>query len=257
LGLIIDHTRASVNRRHDMAQGGLPGEPIGGMWSRLPRWGGPAAAVIVAVIALVQPVAGVARTVPITTQRVVLPTWFRTVAPHLNRHQVLLIFPSAFNSPQTVLTWQAVNRMHYSMVNGGLPVGLLVYTGKEHNGAGVIAWVSLLPELPEYANSDDLGFVRQALGEWGVTTVVIPDQPSLPVYDQIPSVTLAAALITAATGELPIHQADAWVWTGVDKAPHSALPSGARFYVCTKGKPSHGAPAVNAATKCVLGMAVG
>jgi hypothetical protein len=253
LGLIIDHTRASVNRRHDMAQSGLPGQPIGGRWSRLPRWGGSAAAVIVAVIALVQPAAGVARTVPITTQRVVLPTWFRTVAPHLNRHQVLLIFPSAFNSPQTVLTWQAVNRMHYSMVNGGLPVGLLAYTGKEHNGAGVIAWVSLLPELPEYANSDDLGFVRQALGEWGVTTVVIPDQPSLPAYDQIPSVTIAAALITAATGELPMHQADAWVWTDVDKAPHSPLPSGARFYVCVKGMPPHGVSAVDAATRCVLG----
>jgi hypothetical protein len=252
LGLIIDHTRTSVSRWREAAQEGERGKSTGDVRSRLPRWGGVAAALLVAVIALLQPAAGVARTVPVTTQPVVLPAWFRTVAPHLGPHQVLLIFPSAFSSPQTVLTWQAVNRMRYSMVNGGLPVGLLTYTGKEHNGAGVIQWVSLLPELPEYANSGDLAYVRQALGEWGVTTVVIPDQPNLPPYDQIPSVTVAAALITAATGELPVHQADAWVWTDVDKASERTLPSGARFYLCVKGKPSHGASAVDAATRCVL-----
>jgi hypothetical protein len=253
LGLIIDHTRSSVNRWRDVAQEGTPGQSAGGARSGLPRWGGAAAALLVAAIALVQPAAGVARTVPVTTQPVVLPNWFRTVAPHIDPHQVLLVFPSAFSSPQTVLTWQAVNRMHYSMVNGGLPVGLLAYTGKEHNAASLIGGVSIFPGLPEYVYTDDLPFVRQALSEWGVTTVVIPDQPSLPAYDRIPSVTLAAALITAATGELPVHQADAWVWTDVEKAPQRALPSGAQFYLCVNGKPSHGVSAVAAATRCVIG----
>jgi hypothetical protein len=252
LGLIIEHTNVEVNRRRQMAQHRSTGQSTGFPWSRLPRWAGAATGVIIAAIALVQPAADIAPTIPITTQRVVLPTWFRVVAPHLNQHQVLLVFPSAFNSPQTVLTWQAVDKMHYSMINGGLPVGLLAYAGKEYNGAGVIAWVSLRPELPEYSNSNDLLFVRQALGEWGVTTVVIPDQPSFPAYDQIPSVTVAAALITAATGELPIHQADAWVWKDVEKAPQHALPSGAQFYQCIKGKPSHGEAVVEAATRCVL-----
>ena len=65
-------------------------------------------------------------------------------------------------------------------------------------------------------------------------------------------VTLAAALITASTGELPIHQADAWVWMDVKKAPQPVLPSGAQFFRCTKGEPSRGVPAVQAASSCVL-----
>ena len=129
------------------------------------------------------------------------------------------------------MTWQAVNRMHYSMVNEGGPAGILQRAGEERPGATVISdatspLVSSLPtELHWLASTNNIAAVRRALSEWGVTMVVIPDQRSLPSYDQIPSVTLPAALITAATGEPPINRADAWVWTRVNHLPPRAIPS--------------------------------
>jgi len=38
----------------------------------------------------------------------------------------------------------------------------------------------------------------------------------------------------------------------VKKAPQPVLPSGAQFFRCTKGEPSRGVPAVQAASSCVL-----
>ena len=82
--------------------------------------------------------------------------------------------------------------------------------------------------------------------------VVIPDQPDLPTYDQISSVTSAAALITAATGQPPVHQSDAWVWTGVGHAHALCRSSRPRLTRCTTGVASRGVAAVRQATACVL-----
>jgi hypothetical protein len=261
LGLIIDHTYLAVNRRSDVFRAGPHRESKEGVWSRLPEWSGAVAGVIVAAIALVPPALYVAQTLPFTTRPVALPTWFRTVAPHLAGHQVLLIFPAPFTAYDNPMTWQAVNRMHYSMVEEGGPAGSLSRAGKETQGATVIANASssILPgsSLRSSTSASDLASVRRALSEWGVTMVVIPDQPDLPTYDQTPSVTYAAALITAATGELPIYQADAWVWSGVDEVTPSGLPTSARFSTCTQGVASRGMSAVDAATRCVLGASAG
>ena len=92
LGLIVDHIYLAVDRRAEVAQSQTSGQVIEGLWSRLARWAGAAAGVIVAGIALVPPAVYLAQSIPITTRAVDLPTWFRTVAPHLNGHQVLLVF---------------------------------------------------------------------------------------------------------------------------------------------------------------------
>ncbi len=55
------------------------------LWARLPQWTGCRVAAVVAVIALVQPASYLARTIPMTTVPVALPTWFTAVAPHLPR----------------------------------------------------------------------------------------------------------------------------------------------------------------------------
>jgi hypothetical protein len=99
--------------------------------------------------------------------------------------------------------------------------------------------------------ANNIRAVRKALAQWGVTMVVIPDQPNLPIYERIDSVTAAAALITAATGRQPVHQANAWVWTDVEHSvPHIARQPSLSF--CTRGLPTHGTAAVDAATDCVI-----
>jgi hypothetical protein len=256
LGLIVEHTYVSISGRPRAAR--AHSQPGSGWWLRLPRGSGAVVAVVVAVIALVPPAAYLAQTVPFTTRPAVLPNWFRTVAPHLAGHQVLLttVEPSPWRD--NPMTWQAVNRMHYSMVNEGGPAGLLQRTGLERPGATVISdatspLVSPLPtELHWLASTNNIAALRRALTEWGVTMVVIPDQPSLPSYDQIPSVTLPAALITAATGERPIYQADAWVWTGVGHLPPTTIPSTPRISGCIVRQGTHAVAAVDAATACVL-----
>jgi hypothetical protein len=90
------------------------------------------------------------------------------------------------------------------------------------------------------------------LDNWGVTMIVIPDQTDLPLYDQTPSVVTATALITAATGERPIHQADAWVWNAVRSAPQPVRVTGAQLQGCTAGLASRGVLAVDTSTACVL-----
>lgn len=195
--------------------------------------------------------------VPVTTEPVVVPTWFRNVAPHLVGNQVRLVFPAPFAYLESAATWQAVDRMHYSMAGGVGPGGVMSRAGREREGQIAIANASFsfVPDLRMLTTADDVSAVRQALDGWGVTMVVMPDQTDLPVYERTQSVTLAAAMVTAATGQRPIHQADAWVWAGVDHASPPAIPTDARYSECTTGVASRGAPAVEAVTACVLAAA--
>jgi hypothetical protein len=82
--------------------------------------------------------------------------------------------------------------------------------------------------------------------------VVIPDEPGLPIYDQVISVPTAATLVTAATGERPLHQANAWVWTAVDRRRPTGVPSTAALGSCTSRVPPSGTAAVESATACAL-----
>ncbi len=256
LGLIVDHSYVAVNRRSESARAGRQRGPEGGGRSRSSQWPGAVAGIVVAAIALVPPALYIAQALPYTTPPIALPTWFRTVAPHLPPHQVLLIFPTPFTAYDNPMTWQAVNRMHYSMAEQGGPAGSLSRAGKETAGAVALANASTSflqgPSLRSATSAGDLESVRKALSDWGVTMVVLPDQPDLPTYDQIPSVTYAAALITAATGKLPIHLADAWVWSGVGGTSPTAVPTSVRFSMCTQGAASRGVSGVEAATRCVL-----
>jgi hypothetical protein len=81
--------------------------------------------------------------------------------------------------------------------------------------------------------------------------VVIPDQPGLPRYEQVASVPSSLALMTAAIGNRPIHQADAWVWTGVGNAVPSGVPTSAAYQACLVGPGGTPTPTVTIAG-CIL-----
>jgi hypothetical protein len=219
LGLILEHVYLDVNRW--FARAGAKGATAQAPETRTTprRWAGAAVAAVVAVAALAQPVAYLSKIVPMTTNPVDLPTWFTTVAPSLHGHQVFLVLPAPFTSYDNSMTWQAVDDMSFTMVGEGGPGGIQVRAGYRNTylqtAGAALADVSSPSEVATPITRNDISAVRQALHYWRVTTVILPDQPSLPQYDRVSSVPAAAALITAATGHHPIHQAGALVWTGV------------------------------------------
>ncbi len=264
VGLIVDHARAAVAERavavqavavQAVAERGRaePSSPSTAVRPGPSRrtWLGPTVATVVALLAIVPIVVYLTTGTPITTRPVAVPNWFRTVGPHLTGHQVLLVLPAPSSLRESAMTWQALNTFHYSMVGVGGPGGAPVRAGGEQLGLTTIDDVSF-SFTAVTLGPQEVRAVRHALDAWGVTMVVIPDQPDLPVYDRIPSVTVGAALISAATGRTPIHQADAWVWGDVERAGPSVAPSAERFRQCTVGRADQGAPAVHEATSCVL-----
>jgi len=269
VGVIVDDTRDAVNAAYDS------GAPAAGTGEgrRLRRWPGAAGGLVVAVVAVAPPAAYVAQNIPFTVEPIVLPTWFRTVAPHLAGHPVVLALPAPFSATkaglkwtdasgrsyplifsgkQAAMTWQALSGQRFSMVgSGGLGAGT-VRTRAENEGQNVISQVTFAYGAPPVVTSDDIEAVTRALRGWRVDTVVLPDQPELPAYDTVASVPDMAALITGATGITPVHTADAWVWNGVRVAPPPTTPATDRFASCTAGPGGAGVAAVEHVDACML-----
>ncbi len=243
LGIIVDHTHRAVSRSRAVSPG---------------RAGRRAtvAALVVAAIALVPVGAYLAQTVPMTTQAVVLPTWFETVAPRLPAGQVLLAFPAPFTVDtdypvQSAMTWQAVDRMHYAMVGAGGPGSRVTPPGAERRGQALVAELSGQFDVTSFT-TDQVRALRRALDAWGVTTVVLPDQPGLPPYDQVVSATSTAAVLSAAIGLPPVLQHSAWVWDRVGQAPAWTAGPADRLVGCAGGVADRGAAAIESTTACVL-----
>ena len=207
LGLVLDHAYRTVLDR-----------PRRSLATVVLAW---CAGIGVACVALVPIGTYFADGLPLTTQKVQLPEWFRTVAPNLPAKQVLLVFPYAFR--QSNMTWQAVDRMSFAMVGGGGPNSLPSRAGKERDGARYLSNVSIAGG-PQDIGPGEVAAVRAALDGWGVTGVVFPDPAVLPSYEQVYLVRTAVVLMTAATGQLPEYRGRAWVWTGVDSAPPGHQP---------------------------------
>lgn len=244
LGLIVDHVFVGVGRwsaTGPRRQAGALRGPVAGAL----------AGVVVAAIALVPIVWYYADGVPLTTVPVVLPAWFRTVAPHLRGHQVVLAFPVPYVFFQSAMTWQAVDGMSYAMVGGGGPDALPERAGKEKNGQVAIGNLSISAGAQSVTPAE-VAVVRQALDGWGVTMVVVPDPTGLPRYEQLHLVRTTVMVMTAATGRLPTRQAGAWVWTGVDRSGPPVLTSPERFATCGTGPPDGTVDSIDRSAACVL-----
>ncbi len=232
LALVADHVRGTLPRR----------------WGRNRRAVVLADGVALAVlaVAVVPPAAYLAQTLPLTTQPVVLPNWFRTVAPRLPARQVVLVIPAPFSVIQSSLTWQSQDHLSFAMAGGDGP-------GSQPDGVGghPLAQSLLTGVSGSFAHASvtptGILAVRAALGAWGVTVVVLVDQPGLPAYDRPFAPDAAAGLLTASLGEVPRYQEQAWVWTVGPVQPSPATPSAARFARCTS---TGGIASVSA---CVLG----
>ncbi len=190
----------------------------------VPDWRGLIGATAVVAAALVPIVATFAPRLPFTMQAVILPRWYKQVAPTLPAKSVLLAYPAPFSGIPVSMSWQAVNRMHYSQAGGGGPQGVAARAGSAAPGFRTLADLSWgVGAPPPSGRLAQLGAVRHALSVWRVTTVVVSTNPAVPTLQQGQDPVYAAAFMTASLGRLPVTQADAWVWYGVDTRPGLAL----------------------------------
>ncbi len=269
LGIVVDHSYASVTRWYAVRSGVVHPEapPVEGQARRINPgttdrahkpwvgWAGALAGLTVAGIALVPIGFYLSQNLPIPVQSSShVPSWFRTAARHLGPKQVLLVLPDSLKA-QGPLVWQIADGMGYALAD---KVGSSGTAAKEPAGLKVLTEASLTTNIPSASYGEaaltitpgKIAAVRSALHEWGVTMVVIPDQPGLVRLAQLASVPAAAALITAATGQLPVHQEGAWVWTGVNHASPSIVTTTSNFSECTSAG-SRGTAAVDAALACI------
>jgi hypothetical protein len=175
--------------------------------------------------------------IPLTVRVVRTPKWFTAAAPDLGSHLVVLPYPAALGGIQASMAWQATEGMTFSMVGGGGPGISPSRAGPERPGLDILNRASFPlgpPPLPTAAN---LLAIRQVLHGWGVTTIVVPDQPGLPTYDRGRSVPYAVGLFTAAVGAAPARQARAWVWTIGTTLPAPIPMTAVTFAHCTGGVP--------------------
>jgi hypothetical protein len=252
LGLTVDHVHAFAARwatsRSTPSERPGEREPI----TSAGRWSGAVAALLISTLALLPPLVYLSQTLPMTAVSVAVPDWFREVGPGMSGHNVVLVLPSPY-SKESPMAWQATDEMSYDIVGGAGPGESGARIGKELPAYLVLDTYTKGPMTSIQATTtQQITQVRNGLDGWGVTTVVVPDQPQLPEYDQIPSVTAATALMTAVTGRKPEYKSHAWVWQNIDRSPRPATISGSQLRACTASLATRGNEAVQSATACVL-----
>jgi len=232
-GLALDHARTWLSARSPSAAASAGG------------WG-------IAVLALLPSVVALAPNLPLTTRPVVVPTWYATRGAALPPGRVLLTYPVPFSGLQSSEAWQAATSMRWAQAGGGGPQGQPSRAGAARPGFEVLSAASLPLGPAPAATPANLAAVRHALALWRVTTMVVPDQPDLPVYQQGRGAAFAVGYLTAVLGESPTYDHSAWVWGSVATAPVPVPVSGPAFAHCTTGPP---ATAVDrqAVPACILG----
>lgn len=211
----------------------LPGGPArspSARWARDgARW---ALAGGVAAVALVPLATSMAPALPFYIQGVDLPRWYVHVAPRLPAGQVVLAYPSPSPWIQTSLTWQAVDRLHFTLPTGGGPQGTLDRAGREKPGWKVLSQLSYGLTPSPTGTPAQLAAVRRALGDWRVDIVVITYRPGGTPLVEGRDPPYAAAFMTAVIGRPPVVQDGAWVWYGVRHLSTPLRVDGALLQAC-------------------------
>ncbi|HEX7442830.1 MAG TPA: hypothetical protein VF320_03025, partial [Acidimicrobiales bacterium] len=220
--LAVDHAHAALEPR------GASSAATSGRATGWLAWG------LVALV-LVPTVVALAPNLPLTTRAVVLPRWYVHQGAVLPPGRVVLAYPVPSSGLQSSEAWQAVNTMAWAQASGGGPQGQPFRAGAARPGFEVLSAASLpLGPAPDPTPAN-VAAVRDALRLWKVTTVVVPDQPGLPLYEQGRSGAYASGFFTAVLGTLPTYVDSAWVWNDVGAAPAAAPVPGRDFAACTTG----------------------
>ncbi len=229
--IIVDRSRSAALRRFTPAAA-----PGADRWTAS-RAGAVAVAVAVAVslVALAPVASALAPNLPLSVQPVIVPSWFLTAADHLPSGRVLLTYPFATADSQASIPWLAIGGMRYQMAGGGGPAGTVARSGADRVGFSVLRQASVPLLAAPTLSASNLEAVRSAMRDWGVTTVVVPDDAGLPAYQTARGTGFGVAFFTAVLGSEPVYQDHAWVWsdTGHRPPPLSLAPSD--LAACTDG----------------------
>jgi hypothetical protein len=221
----------------------------------LPDWRGTCVSLLVAVVAVLPIATTFSPDLPFAMRPVILPRWYATVAPNLPAGRVLLSYPAPFSGIQSAMSWQAVNRIHYSQAGGGGPQGQAFRAGSAEPGFTVLTALSLgIGEPSPAGTAAEYAAVRHALDVWGVNTVVIATNLGAPLLQQGRDPTYAAAFMTAALGRLPVLEQGAWVWYDLQvgrNRPLAVPPGTLASCVAQAGDLTGRVPATMQAPQCV------
>ena len=223
LAIIVDRSRSGTSgaftrrreRRRPTEQGG----------DRAPERTASAVALAVAAVALVPVVAVLAPNLPLTVQPVTVPRWFTVTAERLPPDEVLLSYPFPTADSQSAIAWQAVGRMPFQMAGGGGPSGTAARAGANAPGFDVLTMASVPLGPAPVPTAKDLRAVREAMGNWGVTMVVVPDDTGLPAFETGRGTSFGVAFFTAVLGSPPLRQDHAWIWSDVSNRQPVAVPA--------------------------------
>jgi hypothetical protein len=189
--------------------------------------------------------------VPLTARPVALPRWFSAVGVTLPPGKVVLTYPLPFSGLQSSQAWQAVDHMQWAQAGGGGPEGQPSRAGRARAGFEVLLDASLPLGVAPVPSRSALAAIRGALRQWRVTTIVIPDQTDLPLYEQGRSTAYAVGLFTAAMGRRPAYTDSAWVWSAPAQTAVPIVMTDRSFDNCVTGTPSM-TSSPQAVSSCVL-----
>jgi hypothetical protein len=213
LAIIVDRSRSGAlewfTRRRDGRRPTLQGRDGPSQW----RAG--AVALAVASVAMVPVIAVLAPNLPLTVQPVTVPRWFTVTAQHLPPHEVLLTYPFPTADSQSAIAWQAIGQMHFQMAGGGGPSGTVARAGANALGFDVLNMASVPLGPAPVPTLKNLRAVREAMRNWGVTMVVVPDDTGLPTFETGRGTSFGVAFFTAVLGSPPLRQDHAWVWSDI------------------------------------------
>jgi hypothetical protein len=242
-GLVVDHAHSALEARRPSRAEGTGRSARGGL-----AWG-------LLVLSLVPTALALWPNLPLTTRTVVLPSWFARHGPTLPPGRVVLAYPVPSSGLQASEAWQAVNAMAWAQASGGGPQGQPFRAGAARPGFEVLSAASLpLGPAPD-PTPTNVAAVRNALHLWHVTTLVVPDQAALPLYERGRSSAYASGFFTSVLGVAPNYVDSAWVWEAVGTATRPSPVSAGSFAACTTG-PTAAAAARLAVPNCILDAAV-
>jgi hypothetical protein len=165
---------------------------------------------------------------------------FTTVGTTLPVSDVVLTSPFASSGLRAPMTWQAVAAQRWSLVGGwGITPTPPAHPSVRQRAVARATFdlINLsdgfLP-LPA-GRPDESERLRTAMLDWGVTTVVLPDERNWPASLRGRSVPVAVGTFTAALGVGPVRQAGAWVWNVPRRPGPPMIVREADFIACTTG----------------------
>ena len=148
------------------------------------RLNGTTVASALAVVMLVPTAVALWPNVPLTTRAVVLPRWYAEVGAEPPSGQVVLSYPASLLGSAVVpgLAGGQPDALR-PRPEAAVPRASVGRAGRARAGFEVLVQASLPLGPPPAPSRSNLTAIREALDVWGVTTIVVPDEPELPLYD--------------------------------------------------------------------------